>query len=190
VCSTVSGKGTLPEMHALNAGVIGTNGGVLATREVVMKADLVFFIGARAGSTTTEHWKYPARDAAILHLDIDAGTIATNYRTDVALVGDAALGLADLNAAVRDRLAERPSGAADGKAIVARARSAKWSAFEQLAASVDKPIKPERVVDALNRRGKRLALRVTCSRLQGPGRLGISGVTLTMKEFNEPANGG
>src|SRR3954471_7568247 len=122
VCSTVSGKGTLPEMHALNAGVVGTNGGVLATREVVMNADLVFFIGARAGSTTTEHWKHPARDVAILHLDIDGSTIATNYRTDVALVGDAALALADLNAAVRDRLSKRPRDAADGNAIVARAR--------------------------------------------------------------------
>src|SRR3954470_1716274 len=91
VCSTVSGKGTLAEMHPLNAGIVGTNGGVLATREVVMGADLVFFIGARAGSTTTEHWKYPGRNVTILHLDIDAATISTNYRTDVALVGDAAL---------------------------------------------------------------------------------------------------
>jgi len=151
VCSTVSGKGTLPEMHPLNAGIVGTNGGVPATREVVMGADLVFFIGARAGSTTTEHWKHPSRNVTIVHLDIDGETIATNYRTDVALVGDAALGLADLNAAVRDRLPKRPAGAADGKAIVARARAAKWSAFEKLAASTETPIKPERVVDALNR---------------------------------------
>src|SRR5206468_4784880 len=104
VCSTVSGKGTIAEMHPLNVGVVGTNGGVLATREVVMNADLVFFIGARAGSTTSEHLKYPARDVTILHLDIDGSTIATNYRTEVALVGDAALGPADFNVAVRARL--------------------------------------------------------------------------------------
>jgi len=151
VCSTVSGKGTLPELHPLNAGIVGTNGGVLATREVVMGADLVFFVGARAGSTTTEHWKFPARDVTIVHLDIDGSTIATNYRTDVALVGDAALGLADLNAAVRERLSRRPRDVADGRTIVARAREAKWSAFRKLAASTDVPIKPERVVDALNR---------------------------------------
>lgn len=151
VCSTVSGKGTLPEMHKLNVGVVGTNGGVDATREVVKQADLVFFVGARAGSTTTEHWKYPSRGVAILHLDIDGGTIATNYRTDVALVGDAALALADLNAAVKDRLKHRPDGVADGAAIVARARAAKWGAFDALAAATDTPIKPERVVDALNK---------------------------------------
>ena len=59
VCTTVSGKGSLSEMHPLCAGVVGANGGVIATREVVQQADLVVFVGCRAGSTTTEHWKYP-----------------------------------------------------------------------------------------------------------------------------------
>ncbi|NJD88048.1 MAG: thiamine pyrophosphate-binding protein [Betaproteobacteria bacterium] len=151
VCTTVSGKGTLPDSHPLNVGVVGTNGGVPATREVVMQADLVFFVGARAGSTTTEHWKYPARDVPIVHLDVDGMTIGTNYRTDVALVGDALLGLADLNEAVRARLKHRPADAADGRAIAGKARARKLADFAALAASTDTPIKPERVVDCLNR---------------------------------------
>ena len=151
VCTTVSGKGTLPDAHPLNVGVVGTNGGVLATREVVMQADLVLFVGARAGSTTTEHWKYPARDVPIVHIDVDAMTIGTNYRTDVALVGDAMLALADLNEAVRARLKNRPAGAADGRAIAGKARARKLADFAALAASTDLPIKPERVVDSLNR---------------------------------------
>lgn len=151
VCSTVSGKGTLAEAHPLNVGVVGTNGGVAATREVVMQADLVLFVGARAGSTTTEHWKYPGRDVPIIHIDVDAMTIGTNYRTDVALVGDALLALDDLNAAVRERLGKRPSNAADGRAVAGKARAAKMAAFAALAASTDTPITPERVVDALNR---------------------------------------
>jgi len=151
VCTTVSGNGSLATQHPLNAGVIGTNGGVEATRKVIAQADLVLFIGARAGSTTTEHWKMPGREVAILHLDIDPMTIATNYRTDVALVGDARLGLAALGAAVRERSIKRPADAADGRAIVARARAEKQAFFAGLAASTDRPIKPERVVDALNR---------------------------------------
>jgi acetolactate synthase-1/2/3 large subunit len=151
VCSSVSGKGTLADSHPLNAGVVGTNGGIDATREVVMGADLVFFIGARAGSTTTEHWKHPGRGVPILHLDVDAMTVGTNYRTDVALVGDALLGLRDLNASVEARIAHRPSGAADGQAIAARARAAKQEFFGKLAASTDTPIKPERVVATLNK---------------------------------------
>jgi acetolactate synthase I/II/III large subunit len=148
VCTTVSGKGSLADTHPLNAGVVGTNGGVEATRKVVMGADLVLFIGARAGSTTTEHWKYPGRDVAIIHIDVDAATIGTNYRTDVALAGDALLALRDLNAAIGVRAGSDPKG---GREIAARARRGKWDAFGPLAASTDKPIKPERVVAALNK---------------------------------------
>ncbi len=154
VCTTVSGQGSLADTHPLNAGVIGTNGGVPATRAVVEQADLVMFIGARAGSTTTEHWKLPSRRTTILHLDVDAGTIATNYRTDVALVGDARLGLQALVQAVQQRLAQpsaqRPANAADGRALAATARRDKAAFFAPLAASNDRPIKPERVVALLN----------------------------------------
>ncbi|MBL0142361.1 MAG: thiamine pyrophosphate-binding protein [Betaproteobacteria bacterium] len=151
VCTTVSGKGTLADAHPLNAGVVGTNGGVAATREVVMQADLVLFIGARAGSTTTEHWKHPAREVPIIHMDVDAMTIGTNYRTDAALVGDALLALTDLNEVLGARLDRRPRDAADGRAIAGRARAKKLADFAALAASTDAPIKPERVVDSLNR---------------------------------------
>ncbi len=151
VCTSVSGQGCLPTQHPLNAGVVGTNGGVDATREVVAGADLVLFVGARAGSTTTEHWKMPSREVSILHLDVDPMTIATNYRTDVAMVGDARLGLQALARAVRHRMGQRPPRAADGRARVAKARAAKAAFFSGLAELNDVPIRPERVVQALNR---------------------------------------
>ena len=151
VCSSVSGQGSLAGSHPLNAGVVGTNGGVEATRAVVAQADLVMFIGARAGSTTTEHWQMPSRKVTIVHLDVDAMTIGTNYRTDVALVGDALLGLQALHAAVQQRISRRPADAADGATLAATARAAKQAFFAPLAASLDRPIKPARVVDTLNR---------------------------------------
>ncbi|MES3003853.1 MAG: thiamine pyrophosphate-binding protein [Pseudomonadota bacterium] len=151
VCTTISGQGSLPGAHPLLAGVIGTNGGVAATREVIAQADCVLFVGARAGSTTTEHWKMPSRDVTLLHLDVDPMTIATNYRTDVALVGDAKLGLAALADAVAARAAHRPAGAADGRALVAKARAEKYAFFANLAESRERPIRPECVVDALNK---------------------------------------
>nr|WP_316642692.1 thiamine pyrophosphate-binding protein [uncultured Roseateles sp.] len=151
VCTTVSGQGSLADGHPLNAGVVGANGGIPATRDVVAQADLVLFIGCRAGSTTTEHWKYPGRDVPILHIDVDPMTIGTNYRTEVALVGDALLALNALNAAVGERMAQRPADAVDGRALAARARLAKQAFFAPLAASLERPIRPERVIDALNR---------------------------------------
>jgi acetolactate synthase-1/2/3 large subunit len=151
VCTTVTGKGALPGLHPLHAGVIGTNGGTPATREVIAQADTVLFVAARAGSTTTEHWKMPARGVALLHLDIDAMTIGTNYRTDAAMVGDAKLGLAALADAVSARISKRPASAVDGRAIVAKARADKHALFSNLAESRERPIRPERVVDALNK---------------------------------------
>ena len=151
VCTTVSGQGSLADTHPLNAGVVGTNGGVDATRAVVEQADLVMFIGARAGSTTTEHWTVPGRGIPILHLDVDGQTIGTNYRTDVALVGDARLGLLALRRAVQARLDRRPARCVDGRAVVAQARARKQAFFGPLAASLERPVRPERVVDLLNR---------------------------------------
>ncbi|MCW5261769.1 thiamine pyrophosphate-binding protein [Verminephrobacter eiseniae] len=151
VVTTISGQGSLADTHPLNAGVVGANGGSHATRAILGNADLVLLIGCRAGSTSTEHWTYPSRRIPVLHLDVDPMAIAANYRTDVALVGDARLTLRALNALVHDRLAQRPRSGADGAAIAAAARAAKHRHFQPLAASLDRPIKPERVVDALNR---------------------------------------
>jgi acetolactate synthase-1/2/3 large subunit len=151
VCTTVSGQGSLSDLHPLNAGVVGANGGITATREVVQQADLVLFIGCRAGSTTTENWRVPARSVTIVHLDIDPMVIGANYRTDVGLVGDAQLALQALYAALKTQLADQPRTAGKGRALAQAARAAKQAAFAPLAASLDQPIKPERVVDLLNR---------------------------------------
>ena len=151
VCTTVSGKGSLAETHPLCAGVVGANGGVIATREVVQQADLVIFIGCRAGSTTTEHWKNPSRDIPIVHIDIDPSVISANYKTAHALVGDARLVLEALLAQLNAESGKRVKTDFDGKAVVARARKIKYDAFQKLAAEAVRPIRPERVLAELHR---------------------------------------
>jgi acetolactate synthase-1/2/3 large subunit len=151
VCTTVSGKGSLAESHPLCAGVVGSNGGVVPTREVVQQADLVVFIGCRAGSTTTEHWKNPSRDIPIVHIDIDPSVISANYKTAHALVGDARLVLEGLLAQLSAGHGQRVKTGFDGKAVVARARKAKYDAFESRAREKARPIRPERVLSELHR---------------------------------------
>lgn len=151
VCTTVSGKGALADGHPLNGGVVGSNGGVPATRNIISQADVVLFVGCRAGSTTTEHWRFPSRDTVILHLDVDPMVVGANYRTEVGMVGDALLSLDALNDALQEHLAARPADAVDGHEVVRKAREEKFAPFAQLARSRNTPIKPERVVDALNR---------------------------------------
>ncbi|MBN9063222.1 MAG: thiamine pyrophosphate-binding protein [Rhizobiales bacterium] len=148
VCTTVSGKGSLAEDHPLCAGVVGSNGGVPATRAVVDGADLVVFVGCRAGSTSTEHWRAPATTIPIVHIDADPMVIAANYPTAYGLVGDAKLTLQMLEKALS--VGASPRAAGNGRAIVAKARADKRRAFELNAFSDEAPIRPERIIRELN----------------------------------------
>jgi acetolactate synthase-1/2/3 large subunit len=145
VATTVSGQGSLAEDHPLCLGVVGSNGGTLPTREALAQADLVVFVGCRAGSVTTERWRHPAPGAArIIQIDVDPSVPGRNYKVDVPLVGDARLGLASLLEALPEK-----AGAAD-HSFVDRQKKAKLEKFDALAKSGDAPIRPERVVSALN----------------------------------------
>ena len=150
VCTTVSGQGSLAGTHPLNAGVVGANGGVMATRDVVNAADLVFFITCRAGSTTTENWRFPNKSIPIIHLDVDPETIGANYPTTIGLVGDAKLSLEQLYLDLKTHIQSRTANCIDGKAVVAQAKAIKFESFLKLANSNESPILPERIVHTLN----------------------------------------
>jgi acetolactate synthase I/II/III large subunit len=144
VATTVSGKGAIDERCAHSVGVVGSNGGTRETRAVVDAADVIIFVGCRAGSVTTERWRHPAPGRAkIIHLDVDPAVPGTNYKVDVPIVGDARLALAALKESVQEREGDLT--------FVDAGKREKFAAFDALAASNDTPIKPERVVATLNR---------------------------------------
>ncbi len=142
VATTVSGHGVMADDHSLALGVAGSNGGVAETREVVEAADLVVFVGCRAGSVTTEKWRVPGPHQRIVHIDADPTVIGVNYRTEAALVGDAKLALA--------ALLDEVAGVSDGwgAAVVRQAKAGKFARFERFA-SDEVPIRPERLIAAL-----------------------------------------
>ncbi len=147
VATTISGQGSIVDDHPLAVGVVGSNGGTPQTRAVVDAADLVVFVGCRAGSVTTERWRYPAPGiAAIVHIDTDAAVMGATYRTDAAVLGDARLSLEALAASVSG-----DAGRAGGRdaAFLAGCRQEKFAAFDARAGAPDRPIRPERVVAAL-----------------------------------------
>lgn len=149
VATTVSGQGSIAETDPLAVGVVGTNGGVPTTRAVVEEADLVLFIGCRAGSVTTERWRSPRPGVPVIHIDIDPLVIGANYPTDVAVCADARLAL--------EALCDEIEGRGDGiqpQGGAARAKAAwegKLSRFDPLAAETAMPIRPEAVIATLMR---------------------------------------
>jgi acetolactate synthase-1/2/3 large subunit len=148
VASTVSGHGVIPDDHPLALGVVGANGGTDQTREVVAGADAVIFVGCRAGSTTTEHGEVPGRDVPIIHIDVDPMVVGANYKVEAGLVGDARLCLSALLAEIARRLDNRSRATGTAERLAAL-RLAKRANFERLAGSTDRPIRPERVLAAL-----------------------------------------
>ncbi len=101
IITTISGKGIIEETHPLSLGVTGTFGSPVA-RTALQDADLVFFIGSKAGQLTTFNYRLPARNIPIIHLDSDPEEIGRNFAGSVPLVGDAALGLDAIIAALGD----------------------------------------------------------------------------------------
>ena len=129
--------------------MVGSNGGTPETRALVDRADLVLFVGCRAGSVTTERWRHPLPGRVrVVHIDVDPAVIGANYPTEVALVADARLALAALTEEIGGRpLPPRAPGL--GRLAVAQARAEKFVAFEELARSDEVPIRPERIVATL-----------------------------------------
>jgi acetolactate synthase-1/2/3 large subunit len=148
VATTISGQGAIGDGHPLALGVVGSNGGTPETRAVVDEADLVVFIGCRAGSVTTERWRHPEPGRTrVLHVDVDPAVPGANYPTEASLVADARLALAAVNAVLVARKAARADATVRHR--IAEAKEEKQRAFAVLARSSEIPIRPERLVLAL-----------------------------------------
>ena len=101
VFTTPGGRGVIAESHPHAMGQTGlyfTAGGKAWFDE----ADLVISIGSRLEEFSTGGWMYWPSGAGFIQIDNDPHAIALNMRPDVALVGDAALALDDLIAALPD----------------------------------------------------------------------------------------
>ena len=88
VCDTLMGKGAIEGTNPLYTGMIGMHG-TKASNFGVTQCDLLVVIGARFSDRVTGNTKKFARDAKILHIDIDAAEINKNVRADASVIGDA-----------------------------------------------------------------------------------------------------
>jgi acetolactate synthase-1/2/3 large subunit len=149
VATTISGQGSLADGHPNHLGVVGSNGGVPATRAVIDEADLVIYVACRAGSVTTERWRSPVSSVRIVHIDSDPMAISANYQTEVAVVADAKLALEALLSMFE--FPNAPELDFGGTRRVAAALKIKFDAFNLLAQSNEMPIKPERTIAELNK---------------------------------------
>lgn len=90
VCNTLMGMGTYPADGHLSLGMLGMHGNYWANH-AVSNCDVLFAIGTRFNDRITGCLKHFAKDALVIHIDIDPCSISKNVSVDIPIVGDAKL---------------------------------------------------------------------------------------------------
>ncbi|MDG1314382.1 MAG: biosynthetic-type acetolactate synthase large subunit [Flavobacteriaceae bacterium] len=85
---TIMGASALPTSHPLNIGMVGMHGNY-APNILTNDCDVLIAIGMRFDDRVTGKLDEYAKQAKIIHLEIDPAEVDKNIKTDVAVLGDA-----------------------------------------------------------------------------------------------------
>ncbi|MEQ3663806.1 MULTISPECIES: biosynthetic-type acetolactate synthase large subunit [unclassified Olleya] len=92
---TILGAGAIPTSHPLNIGMVGMHGNY-APNVLTNDCDVLIAIGMRFDDRVTGSLSTYAKQAKVIHFEIDPAEIDKNVKTDVAVLGDAKESLAAL----------------------------------------------------------------------------------------------
>jgi len=92
---TILGASALPTSHPLNIGMVGMHGNY-APNKLTNECDVLIAIGMRFDDRVTGSLDTYAKQAKIIHFDIDPSEIDKNVKTDVAVLGNSKESLAML----------------------------------------------------------------------------------------------
>ncbi len=95
VTTSLMGKGSIPEDDPLSLGMLGMHGRK-SSNLIVDECDCLIAIGCRFSDRTTGSISDFAKNAKIIHIDVDPAEIGKNVDVDVPIVGDAKSVLNDL----------------------------------------------------------------------------------------------
>ena len=84
---TLLGLSALPSDHPLNKGMLGMHGN-LGPNVMTNQCDLLIAVGMRFDDRVTGNLKTYAKQAKIIHFDIDPSEINKNVKVDLAVLGD------------------------------------------------------------------------------------------------------
>lgn len=98
---TLLGLSAVPSDHPLNKGMLGMHGN-LGPNIKTNECDVLIAVGMRFDDRVTGNLETYARQAKIIHMDIDPSEINKNVKVDVAVLGDCKETLAELTKLVRE----------------------------------------------------------------------------------------
>ncbi len=152
VVTTISGQGILPDDHPLALGVVGDNGFHPHAHRTVEEGDLLLYVGCKMGSVSTIKWTFPSNrpNRKMIQIDLDPTLLSNNFRNILSVAGDAKLVLQDLIALLqKEGEARQRSVWIEG---LNQARARFWEDSQPMLLSEATPVKPQRIINALNRR--------------------------------------
>ena len=88
VVTSLNAKQAILDSHPLAVGVSGSYSRDCAN-SALLEADLVFFVGSRAGAHVTHVWHFPPLSTPVIQLDINPSELGRNYPNLVSIMGDA-----------------------------------------------------------------------------------------------------
>ncbi len=152
VATTMTGRNAIPDHHELALGIVGDNGFLPQANRAMEESDLLVYIGCRIGSVVSIGWTFPPprADRKIVQVDICPEFLANNTLNALSICGDAR--------AVIEQLSALPMPASLGTDSKWIPTLESWSqrfwrySTEQLSKGGTGPLKPQLVIDALNRR--------------------------------------
>ena len=99
---TLLGLSAIPSDHPLNKGMLGMHGN-LGPNVKTNECDVLIAVGMRFDDRVTGNVDTYARQAKIIHMDIDPAEINKNIKIDVPVLGDCKETLAELTKLVREK---------------------------------------------------------------------------------------
>ena len=92
---TILGASAIPTSHPLNIGMVGMHGNY-APNKLTNECDVLIAIGMRFDDRVTGNLATYAKQAKVIHFEIDPAEVDKNVKTDVAVLGDSKESLAHL----------------------------------------------------------------------------------------------
>ena len=145
VAASLNAYALIPDNHPFYVGVPGTYSRACANK-ILMRADLVLYIGSQTGGQLTHFWKIPPAGTPVIQIGIDPSDLGRNYPNRVSLIGDAKVALQSLNQAVAGDARNRPRK--DSWIAETRAAVKEWrTEVQPLRDSDAVPMRPERIMN-------------------------------------------
>ncbi len=149
VAHTLTGKGAIPCIDPLSAGLFGRYDRI--ANKLIESSDVILVVGCKLGEIATKRYTVPSPGKTIIHLDIVAEEFGRTLQPEVMLWGDVKLGLQDLLAALGERTAALKARLQPAADKVPRLM-ARWR--EEVSArlySEEKPISVARLITEINK---------------------------------------